>query len=333
MIVTAALASVMIAGPAGVQLSAAPEERVKMAELSPAVESAIDNALKCLASRQNKDGGFGTSDYKVGVTAVSLMAFMLKGHFPKRGQYGVTLDRGLEYLLKKSKDGAGYMGSSMYEHGLATLALSEAWGMSDRDEIRDALKRAVEVIIQSQNDQGGWRYNPRPQDADLSVTVMQIMALSSAKEAGILVPSTVIDNAVRYVKSLQVRLGGGFGYADATNPAMSRSAAGVLSLIMCGERNSSAVQRGLEYLKRLPESKFKTTDFYYYAHYYSIQAMYQAGETYYQEWYPKIRDALLESQAKDGHFPGGEAGDECYSTSMSVLILGVPYRFLPIYQR
>jgi hypothetical protein len=130
-----------------------------------------------------------------------------------------------------------------------------------------------------------------------------------------------------------VRLGGGFGYQNATNPGMSRSAAGVLSLIMCGERNSSAAQRGLDYLKRLPETKFTKTDFYYYAHYYVIQAMYQAGETYYQEWYPRIRDALLESQAKTGHWSGGEANDECYATSMSVLILGVPYRFLPIYQR
>jgi len=305
--------------------------RVQKAELSPEADRAIDSGLRFLARQQNADGSWAKR-YTEATTSLSLMAFMLKGHFPGRPPYGDQLDKAVGLLLDRAKVGDGYMGVNMYEHGLATLALSEAWGMSDRKEIRDTLKRAVDVILRAQAPSGGWRYRPRPEDADISVTVMQIVALASAKEAGIHVPSTVIEKALRYVKSCQVKSDGGFGYQNASNPGFPRSAAGVMALLMCGERDSRAVIQGLEYLKRFPDSKFNNAEFYYYGHYYAIQAMYQAGESYYQEWYPRIAKALVARQRPDGRWPGGEA-DEEYSTAMSILILGVPYRFLPIYQR
>ena len=127
----------------------------------------------------------------------------------------------------------------MYEHGLATLALSEVWGMSSRKGIRDTLKQAVEIILSSQNSRGGWRYQPQPIDADISVTVMQIVALASAKEAGIHVPDHVIGKAKKYIKSLQVKGSGGFGYTGPHQPGFARTAAGVMSLLMCGERKSA----------------------------------------------------------------------------------------------
>jgi hypothetical protein len=259
---------------------------------------------------------------------------MLKGHFPGKGQYGEALDKGIQSLIRRAQEGGGYMGVNMYEHGLATLALSEAWGMSDRKEIRDTLKRAVEVILRAQSPTGGWRYQPRPQDADISVTVMQIVALASAREAGIHVPTTVIEKALKYVQGLQVKTSGGFGYTGPQQPEFARSAAGVMALLMCGERDSRAVLLGLEYLRKYPDSKFNEAKFFLYGHYYAIQAMYQAGESYYQEWYPKIRDSLLAKQSSDGSWSAsGEEGDPSFGTSMAILILGVPYRYLPIYQR
>ena len=328
-------AALVAAVPAGRACAAAADDgnRVRTAELAPEAERAIDNGLKFLSRQQNPDGSWGKK-YPEATTALTLMAFMLKGHFPEKGPYGQPLDKGVAFLLDRAKQGGGYMGVNMYEHGLATLALSEAWGMSDRKEIRDTLKRAVDVILRAQSPTGGWRYQPRPEDADISVTVMQIVALSSAKEAGIHVPAQTIEKALKYVKSLQVKSDGGFGYTNASQPEFARSAAGVMALEMCGERDSRAVLMGLEYLKRLPDSKFKETKFYLYGHYYAIQAMYQAGESYYQEWYSHIRDPLLAKQREDGSWSGGgEEGDPCYATSMSILILGVPYRFLPIYQR
>ena len=311
----------------------AENDQVRTADLSPAAERAIDAGLRWLAGQQNADGSWGLR-YHEASTAVALMAFMLKGHFPETGPYGEAMDKGVAFLIERARRGGGYMGINMYEHGLATLALSEVWGMSERNEIRDTLKRAVEVILRAQSPKGGWRYEPRPRDADISVTVMQIVALASAREAGIHVPSQTIDKALRYVKGLQVRGSGGFGYTGPSHPEFARSAAGVMALLMCGERDSREVLMGLEYLRQLPPGKFTAAKFYYYGHYYAIQAMYQAGESYYQQWYPNISDAMLARQREDGSWDGGEGGSgPAFSTSMAILVLGVPYRFLPIYQR
>ena len=213
----------------------------------------------------------------------------------------------------------------MYEHGLATLALSEVWGMSRRGaEIRTVLQRAVDVILRSQNRQGGWRYHPQPRDADISATVMQIVALSSAKEAGIVVPDKTIEKAVEYVKHCQNEKSGGFGYQGPSGEGFARTAAGVCSLLMCGERGTDSVRKGLDYLRR---KRGEDRNHYYYGQFYAAQAMYQAGETHYQEWYPQIRDKLLKSQRDNGSW------DREHGTPMAILILGVPYRFLPIYQR
>ena len=304
---------------------------VRVAELTPQAELAIDNGLKFLARTQAADGGWDTS-YRSASTALALMAFMLQGHFPKHGKYGVTVARGLDFLLKQSKEGSGYFGKNMYQHALATLALSEIWGMSDRDELRDALKIAVRIILRSQNRAGGWRYRPYPSDADISVTVMQIVALHSAKEAGMYVPQKTIDRAKSYVLSLQVPFTGGFGYTGPGGEGFARTAAGVTSLLMCGmDTKERPVQAGLGYLFRYPREKFAETGSYYYAHYYAIQAVYQAGEAYYQKWYPKIHDALLKRRSANGSWRSGYGS--AYGTSLAVLILGVPYRFLPVYQR
>jgi squalene cyclase len=299
-----------------------PGGKVRVAELSPQTEQAIEKGIRYLLSVQGADGGWG-HHYRVAHTALALMAFMVKGYMPEQPPHGSAMSKGIDFLLKSARDGGGYMGSSMYEHALATLALSEAWGMSSRGEqIRDTLKRAVDVILRSQGPQGGWRYQPHPEGGDISITVMQIVALASAKEAGIVVPDQTIERAVKFVKSLQDE-SGGFGYMTAHDPGFARTAAGVTSLLMCGERDSQAVRKGLEYLKNNSAPK----QWFMYGHYYAVQAMYQAGESYYQQWYPKIRDTLLKTQRESGDW-----GDD-YQTPMAVLILGVPYRFLPIYQR
>jgi squalene cyclase len=311
-------------------------QAVGVAELSESAERAIQRGLEYLARSQNADGSWGKT-YPAAETAVSLMAFMVKGHFPKRGKYGTVLDKAVNYILKRSEAaGTGYLGGQehgMYEHGLATLALSEVWGESDRQEVGKALKKAVEVILKSQNEQGGWRYAPQPKDADISVTVMQIVALASAKEAGIAVPDSIIDKAIKYVLKCQNKTDGGFAYQPGGESGMARAAAGVLSLMMCGQRETSAVKQGLDYLRKYPENKFKDVHFYYYAHYYAIQCMYQAGDDYYQPWYPNVRNSLLSKQTSDGSWPEGERASPAFNTGVAILVLGVPYRFLPIYQR
>jgi squalene cyclase len=318
------------------------QQQVRRAELSPKAEAAIDRGLAYLAKTQNPDGSWDNRN-PVGVTSLALMAFMVKGHFPDKEPHGTTMAKGVGYLLQSARTGKGYLGKSMYDHGLATLALCESWGESARsDEIRDAIKQAVAVIVKSQHPGGGWRYQPDGSDRDISITVMQIVALASAKEAGILVPDETVTRALAYVKSCQ-NANGGFGYRGPSDPGFARTAAGVLSLQLCGERNSKEVQRGLQYLRSLPESKFNPQYmWYFYGHYYAVQAMYQAGEGDYQAWYPKISDSLVAAQEKDGSWKGGlpaglnfviNTNRDSYCTPTAILILGVPYRFLPIYQR
>jgi len=307
-------------------------QEVGIAELTPEVERAIERGLNELAQSQNLDGSWGNR-FPVASTSLSLMAFMVKGQFPGRPPNGNTLSRAVDFLVETSnRHPQGFMGNrthGMYEHALATLALSEVAGMVPRQDVYEVLKKAVDLILKSQNSQGGWRYHPRPMDADVSATVMQIVALASAKEAGIMVPDEAIARALDYVRFCYDEPSGGFGYARPGQPEFGRSAAGVLSLMLCGDRDSDMVKNGIQYLLNLPPRIFEGYAYYYYCHYYAIQVMYQAGEEYYQAWYPKIRDALLAKQLDDGSWH--DRND--VGTQMAILILGVPYRFLPIYQR
>jgi len=312
--------------------------RVDIAEMTPETETAISRALAWLARTQNANGSWGGA-HQPGVTALTLMAFMVQGHFPDYPPYGDQLSKGVDFLLATAKEGGGYMGvgqpEGMYDHGLATLALSEVWGMSKRDDIRDALKQAVEIIIRAQSPKGGWRYSPQPQTGDVSVTVTQIVALASAQEAGILVPDRVLKRATDFVKTLYIK-GHGFLYAVGYNSNFARTACGTTALLIGGERDAVETRDALRNLGRRDPWWYQAYDktppkAYYYGNFYAIQAVYQAGDQYYHSWYAKIRDELLKTQQPDGRW----SKLDIYGTAtpLAVLILGVPYRFLPIYQR
>ena len=114
----------------------------------------------------------------------------------------------------------------MYSHGFGTLFLAEAYGITHRLEFREKLQNAVKLIIDSQNDEGGWRYQPIRRDADISVTICQINALRAARIAGLHVPKATIDAYIRYVKQSQ-NADGGFRYMlHGGGSAFPRSAAG-----------------------------------------------------------------------------------------------------------
>jgi hypothetical protein len=343
---TAGLVAIVVAlgcaRPAGAQADSAAafadDDLDEAPELTERTQAAIDRALGFLARTQNADGSWSREDqYAVADTALVLMAFMVKAHFPGEGPYGDQLSKGLDFLLRESKASSdGYLGTSMYAHGLATLALSEVWGMSDKDkddDILEALRRAVKVIRRSQNLLGGWRYDPTPEDADLSVTVTQVVALASARQAGVVVPDVTIDKAIEYATTCWHRESGGFKYQPHHGgPAFPRSAGATYALQLCGRRDSEQVKAGMRYLRELPNRVFYEGNHFFYGHYYGIQAMVQAGDEHYEAWYPRIRDALVGKQEPDGSWSGGRGGRP-QSTAMAVIVLGTPYRYIPIYQR
>ncbi len=314
--------------------------------LTPEVRDSISRGLKYLAQDnvQNDDGSWGGGTNPVAETSLTLMAFMVQGHIPGRGIYGEKIDNGIIFLINKGQSQRGFLGSgknhaAMYEHGLAVLALSEAWGQSKNTRLRHTLRRAVDVILRSQNKAGGWRYEPEPKDADLSMTVMQLVALNSAKESGIAVPEETMRRAKDYVLSCQDNTSGGFRYMPGNGePGFARTAAGVMSLIMCGYHKDvkaqNGITRGMEFLINYPDNKKFAKNYprFHYSHYYAVQAMYQSrNKNHIRAWYPKIATTILSKQGSDGGWDG--AHGKAYGTSLSILILGVPYRYLPIYQR
>ena len=139
--------------------------------LTPETKVAIQAGLKWLKEQQHKDGSFGSvARYQgnVGIAGLVGLAFLSSGSTPGRGPYGSALNRIIDYLIACSTP-TGYIVESdseaespMYGHGFATMFLAEALGMSDREKVSQVVRKAVALILQTQNDEGGWRYFPTP---------------------------------------------------------------------------------------------------------------------------------------------------------------------------
>jgi hypothetical protein len=311
-------------------------------------DKAINDGLAYLNSRPRQNG-YGTNNFpsNIAITSLAGLAFMANGSHPGRGPYARAVSDCLNFVLANSHgDGIqGYLKTArdgshgpMYGHGFGTLFLGEVYGMahdkSIRDKVKDTLKHAVQLIVNRQNREGGWRYTPRNVDADLSVTICQIMALRSARNAGIAVPKATVERCVKYVKNCQ-RDDGSFLYqlqGGGPGPPFARTAAGLCALYSAGIYKGREIENGLRYLINYkPSGRFQHIDMhYFYGHYYAVQAMWTAGGDYWAQWYPSIRDDLISRQRNDGSWP-----DFCnhYGTAMACIILQVPNNYLPILQK
>lgn len=301
----------------------------------------VNRGLAFLASRQNEDGSFGVGGYRnnVAICGLAGMAFLAKGSTPGRGLYGQQVSRCLQFILNHAKD-SGFINTGtmnthgpMYGHGFATLFLAEVYGMSPDSQVREVLSRAVKLIVSTQNEEGGWRYQPQRRDADVSVTICQVMALRAARNAGLYVPNEVIDRCTDYIKRSQNADGGFMYMAAGGESSFPRSAAGVVALYSAGIYEGAEVQKGLAYLrKNMPRTDaFGAATHYFYGHYYAVQAMWHAGGEYWQHWYPRIHDELLANQQQNGSWSDMICAE--YATAMACLILQMPNNYLPIFQR
>lgn len=317
-------------------------------QLTPAAKLAIDKALDFMAGQQKSDGSFnGQLGSASGVVGAVSIAFMAAGHVPGEGPYGQVTSKATQYLLSCiQSNGLVFRpesgGAPMYNHGLATLALAEIWGMTGDPRLRSAVQRAVDLICATQNRKGGWRYQPKIADDDLSVTVMELMALRAARDAGIAVPKEVIAAGIEYVKSCAnaKRSGkdGGFGYTPGGESGMARTGAGVTSLQVAGDYRSTEVQEGIEYLMQCaPVGKTEEKkEFLWYGLYYATVGIYQAqsigtwGRSAWAQWYPAVVNFAVAQQKPTGEWPGSHG---LYTTAMGVVILAIPLRYLPLYQR
>ncbi|HVT81656.1 MAG TPA: prenyltransferase/squalene oxidase repeat-containing protein [Phycisphaerae bacterium] len=310
-------------------------------ELDAPTKAAVDKGLNWLAKNIQANG---TIDRNGGDSAAIMglagFAFLANGSMPSDGPYGKEAQAILDFMLKNCQE-SGLIASPnysqpMYGHGFATLYLAEVYGMSPREDVGEKLHNAIRLIVNCQQPNvGGWRYQPLPQDSDISVTICQVMALRAARNAGIKVPNSTIDAAIKYVKNSQ-EADGGFRYViNSGGSAYPRSAAGVACLYYMRSGNDFAeeIKRGIGYLKaRLPNETGRDPDGnFYYANYYATQAMFMYGGDAWEAYWPAVRRSLLAKQQADGHW-SGEAGD-VFGTSMALIMLQIPNRLLPVLQK
>ncbi len=308
-------------------------------EITPQVQAAVHRGLQWLVHHQSADGSFGTNGGPYGSTAITSLcgiAFMAGGSLPHQGPYATNVSKALHYVLANCRQsglisGNGY-GSPMYGHGFSTLFLAEVYGEDPTVPIKEKLEKAIRLIIETQNPQGGWRYQPVPADADLSVTICEVMALRAARDAGINVPKRTINHAISFVRKLQ-NPDGGFSYMLG-NPgsAFPRSAAGLAALFYMGIYNGKAIDNAVKYvLHNNPSANAVGMYHFAYGSYYATQAMFMAGGNAWAKWWPIIRKQELQRQQPDGSW-SGEAG-EPYGTAMALIVMQIPDRYLPVLQR
>lgn len=328
------LVGVMLASSAGFVTAQPPPRRDPL-------EQRIDRALEFLKSIQERDGSWHLQGPpSCASTGLAVMAFLSAGHLPGEGPYGATVEKGIRWVLRHQSPAGVFddSGIQMYHHGICTLMLAEAAGMTDAKlgaEIRAALGKAVAVILKAQARdgpaRGGWRYLVNSNDADVSVTGWQLLALRAAKNLGADVPAERIDRALAYVLSCRDAASGGFCYTPGSQMTIPCTGTAVLCLEICGkdrQRSREVLQAGSVLLRNPPQVG---SEHFFYSIYYGAQATFQLGNNYWNFYRPHLHKALFDSQQNNGSWID-EYGP-AYATAMSVLALTVEYRFLPIYQR
>lgn len=210
--------------------------------------------------------------------------------------------------------------------------------MTGDEDVKKCLKKAVQLIVKSQYkdgsvNHGGWTYDPSPvgRPADISLTIMQVMALRGAKDSGIDVPNDTMKMALSYINSCYDEASGGYTYHPKDHqPGFARTAAGICVLKLCGDYEKK-VDRSVEYLKKTMEL---THGHYWYGHYYACHAMHQVGGKDWEDYYKSMRRKFLDMQSPDGNWTRRtEAAGPTYQTAIAIIALSVPANYLPIFQR
>ena len=317
--------------------------------ITPQAEAAIKKGQAFLVRTQSRDGswraGGAYDSYPTAMTSLAGIALMAGGNTPVEGPYAKNVRRAVDYIISCSNPNGliARMNEEqrpMFGHGYAMLFLAQAYGM-EQDATRQArikrvLTKAVQLTSKSQSQYGGWLYTPDSGGDEGAVTITQVQGLRAVRNAGIKVPKKTIDNAILYIEK-SANDDGGIRYT-ARGGGSSRApitAAAVAVLYNAGDYDNPVANRCLAFLKKLTKGNRYSRAFAghrYYGMLYMSQAMYLSSEENWQAYFPVIREELIRTQAANGSWMGDSVGTT-YGTSIALVTLQLPYRYLPIYQR
>ncbi|MEO8496532.1 MAG: hypothetical protein ABI614_15805, partial [Planctomycetota bacterium] len=343
---------------------------------SEKTEQAVEAALKWLAAHQSPDGRWDTSQFgggretqvlghdrkgagleaDTGITGLALLTFLSAGHTHFEGEYRRTVQHGLEFVLGQQADDGNLAGPAelfarMYCHGMATLAISEAYAMTGDHRMRPHVERAVQFTINSQNaTTGGWRYQPADQ-GDMSQFGWQVMALKSAELAGIKIPGETRAGMIRFLRSVSKGEQGGLAsYRPSERASETMTAEALACRFFLGiHQDERAIHEATSYLSQELPSGGQANLYYWY---YGTIGLFQAepilasdrlgaSQEGWSQWNQALQQQLLARQERNGENAGsfspdtvwGSYGGRVYSTAMATLCLEVYYRYLPVYER
>ncbi len=321
-------------------------------------ESAVLAGLRWLA-RVQRPGGYwsltgkysngGAMENREAATALALLAFQGAGHTPEveNSPFHREVLKGWNFLRDRQDDDGNFFheGASnhmFYTHALCTIALCELYGMTGDEEYREPAQRAVNFLVDTQSPEGGWRYQAGS-GSDLSVTGWVVMALTSARMAGLSVPSETLNNIENFLDSVARERGTEYGYMRLDGPKPSMSAEGLLCRQYLGwKREDDRLRIGVDkLLNNLPEWRDGKRNMYYW--YYATQVCHHMEGDDWRRWNETMRQVIPENQEKSGREKGswppegdeiyGDIGGRLYVTCLAIFNLEVYYRHLPIYRR
>jgi len=323
-------------------------------QLSDGRWSSRSFAHQCEAGGASCGGAGSLPDIDPGLTALSLLALLSGGNFPGDGrEFGYCVGRGIDYLISIQHPSGRIgppCGHELYNHSVATLALTEAWMLSKDDSLKEPVGKAVKYLLDTQQERGGWDYTPaRTGRNDTSITGFAVMALKSAHAAGIEIPWMTTWGLLEHFDRM-TRDSGETVYADqgvgAGRMGEGMVAVGAVSRQFLGwplqspelARQYDILMRNLPRWEKLEENSFHTTYYWYYG----TLAMFECGGEKWEAWNNNLRDMLVKRQRRDGCARGswdpadkwlGNAAGRVYNTAMNAMNLQVYYRYLPLYEQ
>jgi len=320
-------------------------------------QQAVWEGLRWLARNQGKGGmwsldgryadGASTKNPEV-ATALALLAFQGAGYTPAsnpKDEFTSVVARGWQGLLEKEDEDGNFFHTGrnygrLYTQAICTIAICELFGMTQDEQYREPAQRAIDYCVRVQAPEGGWRYSPGS-GSDLSVTGWFVMALQSARMAGLVVPSPTLAQVSTYLDSVSLNGGSHYSYQPEQGASNSMTAEGLLCRQYLGwYRKDPRLQRGANYLVRwLPSWKPGERNIYYW--YYATQVCHHMEGRHWRQWNETMREVIPAHQVREGRERGSwdpqghqhsSSGGRLFVTCLSLYTLEVYYRHLPIYQ-